>query len=199
MVTDSTVKTLEKMLEDSGALLSGHFLLTSGLHSGNYLQCALLLRYTDYASYAGEKIAEHYSSWNIDVVVSPAIGGIIIGHEVARWLKVPFIFYEREAGEMRLRRFPEPGKKRVLVVEDVITTGSSVKEVGESLLDSGADWISTACIVDRSKGKHVLGQDPFALLQVSFPVYQPSDCPLCRENIPLVKPGSRNFSERNQK
>lgn len=198
MGTDPVRETLHQMLEESGALLKGHFLLTSGLHSGYYLQCALLLRYPKYASFAGKTLAEHFSGKDIDMVASPAVGGLIIGHEVARWLDIPFIFYEREEGKMRLRRFPEPTDKKVLVVEDVITTGSSVKEVGESIESSKGIWVSTASIIDRSGGEHVLKMDPFSLMKVSFPVYEPSKCPLCAENIPLVKPGSRDLDTKGK-
>ncbi|SRR6056297_144385 len=186
---------LKKMLGDSGALLHGHFLLTSGLHSEYYLQCALLLRYPEYASFAGKEIASMFKGSNIDIVAAPAIGGLIIGHEVAKELKVPFIFYERENGRMKLRRFPEPRGKNVLVIEDVITTGSSVKEVGDMIIAAGAQWIATSCIVDRSQGDHLLESPPISLMRVSFPVYEPSECPLCKSQVSLVKPGSRDFNK----
>ena len=114
---------IQEMMRDSGALLEGHFLLTSGLHSAFYLQCALLLRFPAYAAFAGKEIARLVQKLQPTVVVAPAIGGLIIGHEVARALDIPFIFCEREDGKMRLRRFPFPEKAGVVVVEDVITTG----------------------------------------------------------------------------
>lgn len=182
---------LKSLMDKSGALLEGHFKLSSGLHSDHYLQCALLLRYPRYAAFAGENLADLTRHLPIDLVVSPALGGLIIGHEVARAFDVPFIFFEREAGLMKLRRFPNPGRVRFLVVEDVITTGGSSKEVGETLVDQGGIWVATACIVDRSGGKHVLPKSPYCLWSVTFPVYDPETCPLCKQGLPLTKPGSR--------
>ena len=188
-------ETTIRMLEQSGALLKGHFLLTSGLHSGNYLQCAMLLRNTGYAAEIGAELAALARELKPEIVVSPAVGGLIVGHEVARNLNLPFIFCEREQGKMVLRRFPHPGRVRVLVVEDVITTGGSVKEVGEHLAQGGAQWVGSAAIVDRSQGKHVLAHDLISLVKASFPVYRPEECPFCREGKPLVKPGSRNLDQ----
>ncbi len=182
-----------EMLERSGALLKGHFLLTSGLHSASYLQCAMLLRNTEYAAVVGAELAGPAADLKPEIVVSPAVGGLIVGHEVARNMGLPFIFCEREQGTMVLRRFPHPGRVRALVVEDVITTGGSVKEVGEHLEQGGAEWVGTAAIVDRSQGKQVLPHELVALVRASFPVYPAEECPLCRENQPLVKPGSRDL------
>lgn len=184
-----------RMLEQSGALLQGHFLLTSGLHSANYLQCAMLLRDTGFASRIGAELADRAKELEPRIVVSPAVGGLIVGHEVARNLGLPFIFCEREQGKMVLRRFPHPGQVRVLVVEDVITTGGSVKEVGEHLESGGADWVGSAAIVDRSQGKHVLPNGLISLVQASFPVHRPEECPLCKEGKALVKPGSRDLNK----
>lgn len=182
---------IQEMMRDSGALLEGHFLLTSGLHSAFYLQCALLLRFPAYAAFAGKEIARLVQKLQPTVVVAPAIGGLIIGHEVARALDIPFIFCEREDGKMRLRRFPFPEKAGVVVVEDVITTGGSVEEVGTLMEEKGAKWLATACIVNRSGGKHILPHDPLSLWNLSFPVYSPEECPMCSKGIPCVKPGSR--------
>jgi orotate phosphoribosyltransferase len=182
---------IQEMMRDSGALLEGHFLLTSGLHSANYMQCALLLRFPAYAAFAGKEIARLVEKFQPTVVISPAIGGLIIGHEVARALDVPFLFCEREEGKMSLRRFPFPEKAKVVVVEDVITTGGSVKEVGELMEEHGSQWVATACIVDRSGGKHILSHEPLSLWNVSFPVYRPDECPMCAKEIPFKKPGSR--------
>ncbi len=185
--------TLEKMMIESGAYLKGHFLLTSGKHSGHYMQCAMMLRYPENAAYAGGKIAAALSGRKIDFVVSPAVGGLIIGHEVARALGVPFLFCEREDGQMKLRRFPVPEGEHFVVVEDVITTGGSAEEVREHLEAAGCIWEDTCCIVDRSGGNHRLKRDPISLWKVSFPVYSPEDCPLCADGSKPYKPGSRKI------
>ena len=182
-----------QLMEQTGALLKGHFLLTSGLHSEFYMQCALLLRFPEHASYAGGLISDRVRVLDPEIIAAPAIGGLIIGHEVARSLGLPFIFCERESGKMVLRRFPVPEGKRVIVVEDVITTGGSVREVGELLQEKGCEWVGSACIVDRSGGNHVLPVQPVSLCKVDFPLYDPSECPLCDKGLELVKPGSREF------
>lgn len=182
---------LEELMVESGAYLKGHFLLTSGKHSGHYMQCAMMLRFPDKAEFAGRSIAEALKGKSIDFVASPAIGGLIIGHEVAKALGVPFIFCERENGKMSLRRFPVPVGERFVVVEDVITTGGSAAEVGKCLSEAGCEWVDTACIVDRSGGKHCFDRDPVSLWKVSFPVYDPDECPLCSDGSKPYKPGSR--------
>ncbi|EFC92319.1 orotate phosphoribosyltransferase [Dethiosulfovibrio peptidovorans DSM 11002] len=182
---------LEELMLESEAYLKGHFLLTSGKHSGHYMQCAMMLRFPDNADFAGRSIAESLKGKSIDFVASPAIGGLIIGHEVAKALGVPFIFCERENGKMSLRRFPVPVGERFVVVEDVITTGGSAAEVGRCLSEAGCEWVDTACIVDRSGGKHCFDKDPLSLWKVSFPVYDPDECPLCSDGSKPYKPGSR--------
>jgi orotate phosphoribosyltransferase len=182
---------LQKLFVETGALLSGHFLLTSGLHSGSYMQCALLLRYPEHAAFAGVRLARALAHLKPDLVAAPALGGLLIGHEVARALGVPFLFCEREEGRMVLRRFSHPGKVRVVVVEDVVTTGGSLREVGEHFAQGGADWVGSGCIVDRSAGRAAFPHSLTSLLRVSFPVYEPASCPLCVQGLPLVKPGSR--------
>jgi orotate phosphoribosyltransferase len=182
---------IRKMMKESGAHLEGHFKLTSGLHSGNYIQCALMLRYPKYAAYAGEKIALMLEPYKPDFILSPALGGLIIGHETARYLEVPFIFCERRDGIMTLRRFPHPGKVRFAMVEDVVTTGKSSRETADILVAGGAEWVASASIVDR-RPENVEDAFPLhSLWNLNFPVYEPSDCPLCAEGLPLVKPGSR--------
>ena len=184
---------LQEMMRKSEAHLQGHFLLTSGNHSSDYMQCALLLRYPEYAEFAGRALGKMLSAFRPDMVASPALGGIIIGHEVARSLGVPFIFCERQEGKMRLRRFPFPAGMRVVVVEDVITTGISSGEVGTLLEEGGATWAATGSIVDRSGGRSSLPHVPASLWKVDFPLWNPGECPLCARGIPVVKPGSREM------
>jgi orotate phosphoribosyltransferase len=182
---------------DTGAYLRGHFRLTSGLHSPEYLQCALVLQHPRYAEQYGRLLASEFrrihEASSIGVVVSPAIGGLIIGHEVARALGARFIFTERDAaGKMTLRRgfSIEPGESAV-VVEDVITTGGTTREVTEILAELGAHVIGAGSIVDRSGGKADLGASRVALKTLEVVAYAPEDCPMCRAGIPVVKPGSR--------
>ncbi|AER66824.1 orotate phosphoribosyltransferase [Thermovirga lienii DSM 17291] len=188
-------KYIEQLMKESGALLEGHFLLSSGLHSPYYLQCALFLRFPKNAEIAGKLLAEKIVKLGKpDFVVSPALGGLIIGHEVARALDVPFLFCEREGGIMKMRRFTPPSGGKYVVVEDVITTGKSTLETIEAVnAKTSADLLGVACIVDRSSGKLQSLPSPISLWQVDFPVYSPEDCPLCKDSsLPLVKPGSRS-------
>ncbi|HYL35299.1 MAG TPA: orotate phosphoribosyltransferase [Bryobacteraceae bacterium] len=188
---------------ETGAYLRGHFRLTSGLHSPEYLQCALVLQYPTHAERFGRLLAAEFRrlepALRVDVVASPAIGGLIIGHEVARALGVRFIFTERDAsGQMVLRRgfSVEPGETAV-VVEDVITTGGSSREVVEILKDAGARVLAAASIVDRSGGAVELGVPRVALKTLQVVSYAPEDCPLCRAGSPVVKPGSRPVHAAN--
>jgi orotate phosphoribosyltransferase len=183
---------LQQMLRDSGAHLEGHFKLSSGLHSGHYLQCALLLRFPRYAAFAGKALAEKIKPLRPDIIVSPALGGMIIGHEVARALDLPFLFCERQEGKMRLRRFPHPGKVRMVIIEDVITTGGSTLEVKEVMEQQGTICAGMGCIIDRSGGTHLLPKDPLSLWMVNFETWTQDKCPLCASGTPAVKPGSRN-------
>jgi len=185
------VAQLLSMMKETGALLEGHFRLTSGLHSGHYMQCALLLSVPKYAEFAGRMLAESLAPLKAEAVFAPALGGVIIGHEVARHLDLPFYFAERENGVMKLRRFPKPSKIRFLVIEDVITTGGSAMEVGTLISETGASWLGTGCIVDRSSGKAPFPHLLNSLWQASFPNFKEEDCPLCREGKPIEKPGSR--------
>lgn len=191
MQEEAVTQQLQEMMRESGAHLEGHFRLTSGYHSGDYIQCALLLRYPRYASFAGEALAERVRKYSPDLIASPAIGGIVIGHEVARALDIPFIFCERREGTMTLSRFPMPSGKRVVVIEDVITTGVSSGEVGHVLESGGALWAGTGAVIDRSGGTSSLPHPPEALWRVLFPVWSPEKCPLCKQGLPVVKPGSR--------
>lgn len=186
-----TNEVLERFRK-SGALLEGHFLLSSGLHSTVYLQCALVLQYPPQAEEFGVAIANHFRGRDIELVVSPAIGGIIIGHEVARALGTRFIWTERQDGQMTLRRgFSVSPNQRTLVVEDVITTGGSTRDTIEALRSSGADVIGAASIIDRSAGLADVGVPLIALARLSVPALDPSNCEPCRSGKPLVKPGSR--------
>lgn len=186
------------LFEETGAYLHGHFRLTSGLHSSEYLQCAKVLAYPNYAEQLGRGLAEKVKTLaggaTIDVVVSPAMGGIVIGHEVARALGTRALFTERDAatGAMTLRRGFEihPGENAV-VIEDVITTGGSTKEVVDTVTAAGARVLAAGSIVDRSNGRADVGVARAALETLEVVAYQPEACPLCREGLPLVKPGSR--------
>ena len=175
-----------------GALLEGHFRLTSGLHSPGYLQCALVLQHPREAEACGVGIAERVRSLGATVVLSPALGGIVIGHEVARALGVRAIFAERQDGTLTLRRgFSLDAGDRVLVVEDVVTTGGSTRETIDVARAQGASVVGAAAIIDRSGGSQNLDVPFHALATVSLPTYQPDACPLCARGEPVVKPGSR--------
>jgi len=185
------------LFRSTGAYLSGHFRLTSGLHSAAYLQCALVLQHPRIAEDLGRRLAQAITALvqpePVDVVASPAIGGLIIGHEVARALGTKFIFAERDtSGKMTLRRGFEvaPGETAV-VIEDVITTGGSTREVIESLRARGARVLAGGSIIDRSGGKVDLGVPRAALDTLVVDSYPPESCPLCAQGIPVVKPGSR--------
>ena len=182
---------VEKIFIDNGAFLKGHFLLSSGLHSDRYLQCALILANPVRAEELGRALAAKLPVVP-DLVVSPAMGGLIIGHEVARALGVRHYFAERIDGVMTLRRgfFLKPGQ-RVVVVEDVVTTGKSTKEVFETIRAAGAVVAGACSIVDRSDGRADLGAPYAALWTASAPAWTPADCPSCRAGVPIVKPGSR--------
>lgn len=176
-----------------GAYLSGHFVLSSGLHSPNYLQCALYLASPPAAEAAGRQLAARLKHVAPNLVVSPALGGVIVGHEVARALGVRFFFTERWEGRMTLRRgFRVPEQARVLVVEDVVTTGGSTREVMAVVEEQGGSVVGVGAIVNRSGDENPFAPLPFAsLLSVTIPTYAPDSCPLCQEGVPLEKPGSR--------
>src|SRR3989440_7656675 len=176
----------------TGALLEGHFILSSGLHSSIYLQCAIALESTTVAMDFGAAIAEHFNNQQIETVASPAIGGIVIGYEVARQLGARFIWTERDAGQMTLRRgfTVRPGEK-VLVVEDVITTGGSTRETVETLRNAGALVVSAASIIDRSSGRADVGVPRIALATLDVPSVAPSTCEPCARGEQAIKLGSR--------
>lgn len=189
-----TKKRVNGILEKSGALQTGHFLLTSGKHSNKYMQCAKIFQHPDISSEISKDLAEKYDSYEIDIVIGPAVGGIILAYEVARQLEVRALFAERENGVMTLRRGFEikPGS-RVLVVEDVITTGGSVKEVIDVVRSAGGEVVGVAGVVDRSGGK-VIFDVPFkSAIKIDIETFEPEDCPLCKSGSAAVKPGSRNI------
>jgi orotate phosphoribosyltransferase len=188
-VTSDTVLELFRRV---GALLEGHFRLTSGLHSSGYLQCALVLQHPREAEACGAAIAQRVFPLGAEVVLSPALGGIVIGQEVARGLGVRAIFAERQNGTLQLRRgfTLEPGEK-VLVVEDVLTTGGSTRETIEIARAAGAEVVGAASIIDRSGGQPGLDVPYVALATITVPNYEPDACPMCAAGKPVVKPGSR--------
>jgi len=185
---------IEEILERTRALLSGHFVLSSGKHSSRYIQCARLFEFPEYGDIVGEKLAELLRKYDVETVVGPAMGGVILSYVVARYLKARSLFTERENGVMKLRRgfTVKPGEK-VAVVEDVVTTGGSVKEVIELLKDLGANVMCVGSIIDRSGGRVDFGVPFESLLKLELPVYEPEDCPLCKQGIPAEKPGSRGL------
>ena len=184
-------KVIEEFKE-TGALLEGHFQLTSGLHSTIYLQCARVLQFPEKAETFGRALAEKFKTDGIQLVASPAIGGIVIGHEVARALGARFVWTEREAGEMTLRRgfTVSPGEK-TLVVEDVITTGGSTRETIDALKRAGADVVGAASIIDRSGGSVGVGVPRVALATLRVLSVEPENCDACKLGDVAVKPGSR--------
>ena len=177
----------------TGALLEGHFQLSSGLHSTVYLQCALVLQFPERAEAFGRAIAEKFQGQGIQLVASPAIGGIVIGHEVARALGARFVWTERDAGQMTLRRgfTIAPGEK-TLIVEDVITTGGSTRETIDAVRLAGADVIGAASIIDRSGGNVDVGVPLSSLASLRVLSVESSVCDVCKLGEPVVKPGSRS-------
>ena len=175
----------------TGALLEGHFQLSSGLHSTVYLQCALVLQFPEKAESFGRAIAQKFATAGIQLVASPAIGGIVIGHEVARALGARFVWTEREEGKMTLRRgFSVSPGERTLVVEDVITTGGSTRETIKALQDAGVDVVAAASIIDRSGGDAEVGVPRVALATLKVLSVEPEICDACKRGEPAVKPGS---------
>lgn len=183
-----------KIFTDSGALMEGHFKLTSGRHSNRYMQCAQVLQYPAYTEELAQHLAEKFAGEQIDYVVGPAMGGIIVSYEVARQLKVPSMFCERQDGAMSLRRgfTIKPGDK-VLVVEDVVTTGGSVVEVIDVVRQTGGEVVGVGVLVDRSGGKVDFGVPMHAVLTMDIESWEADHCPLCKAGQgEAIKPGSRS-------
>lgn len=186
-------ETLQIFLK-TGALLEGHFLLTSGRHSNQYFQCAKVLQYMNYTELICSKIADYFNKYEIDTVIAPAIGGIVVGQEVARLLGKRSIFAEREDKALTLRRgFSLSPNEKVLVCEDVVTTGGSVFEVMDIVRNAGAEVVGVGMVVDRSNGKVSFGVPQVSALKLDVISYTPEECPLCAQGIPAVKPGSRKI------
>lgn len=189
-----TKEEATNIFSKAGALLEGHFRLTSGRHSNQYMQCAQVLQYPDATEKLARHLAEQFKDENVQTVIGPAMGGIIVAYEVARQLGVPGIFTERQDGSMALRRgFSIKPGERVLVVEDVVTTGGSVQEVIDLVKGAGGNVVGVGVLVDRSGGKADFGVKTRAVLTMDIQSWEADDCPLCREGkTPAVKPGSRN-------
>lgn len=188
MEPENIIETFKR----TGALLEGHFVLSSGLHSSVYLQCAIALQSPAIAGEFGAAIADEFRDRDIETVASPAIGGLVIGYEVGRQLGVRFIWTEREQGTMTLRRgFTVKEGERVLVVEDVITTGGSTRDTISALAAGGANVMGAASIIDRSGGSADVGVSRFSLATLNVPVVEPANCEACARGDVAVKPGSR--------
>jgi len=181
------------LFQQTGAILDGHFLLSSGLHSPRYVQCALVLQYPDKAALLGERLAAEFKSSGVQTVMAPAVGGILVAHEVARGLGVRAIFAERRQGQMQLGRgFHLSSGERVIAVEDVVTTGESLNEVVRIANDFGATVVGIGALLNRSHDKWLaLGLPLHALLTLEIPLYQPAGCPLCQQGLPFNAPGTR--------
>ena len=184
-----------EILKEAGVLLEGHFLLTSGKHSNRYLQCAKIFRNTKYSEELCRALAEQFQDAGVEVVIGPAMGAVQMAYEVSRHLECENFFAEREDGKMTLRRgfVVKPGMK-VLLVEDVVTTGGSVKEVMEIVREAGGEIVGVGSIVDRTNGKMDFGVPFKSVIAVDVQAWEPQDCPLCKEGkVELVNPGSRKL------
>ena len=189
-----TPTEVQRLFESCGALLNGHFLLTSGLHSQQYLEKFHVLQHPDLTSQLCAEIAQRFKDDNIQVVVGPATGGIILAHEVGRQLGMRAIFTEREGGLMTLRRgFQIAQGERALVVEDIVTTGGSLQEVLDIVNGLGGELVGVALLCDRSNGKLNLGVRTEALMTLNAAAYAPDECPQCKNGEPITERGSRHL------
>ena len=187
-------RKITDIFKKTGALLDGHFVLTSGRHSSSYFQCAKVLQYPRYLSQFAQSIANNFINSNVDAVISPAIGGIVLGTEVGRLLNVKTIFAERKKGDMCIRRgFEIKENDKILVIEDVITTGGSVKEVIDEVTKLGGIIFGVGVLVDRSNGQAKLHKNQFSIIELEAVSFEPDKVPDRLKNIPIQKPGSRNI------
>ena len=186
-------KEILDIFRNTGALLDGHFILTSGRHSSSYFQCARVLQYPKHLTHFASMIAEHYKGTKIETVISPAIGGVVLGTEVGRLLNAQTIFAERKDGEMCIRRCfeIEPGQN-ILVVEDVITTGGSVKEVMDQVINQEGNIVGVGVMVDRSNGTVSLHENQFSIIALEATSYESDEVPDSLSAMPVQKPGSRD-------
>ncbi|MCM8794444.1 MAG: orotate phosphoribosyltransferase [Candidatus Omnitrophica bacterium] len=185
------------LFKECGAWQEGHFELSSGQHSREYLQCAMVLQYPTLCARLCQSLAERFLGDDITCVAAPAMGGILIGYEVAKYLGVRSIFSERHEGKMTLRRTFQVGPKdKVLVTEDVVTTGGSVEELITLIRDAGASVVGVGALVDRSGGWVAFDVKYHALISLHLRAFPPPDCPMCREGLPVIKPGSRSLREK---
>ena len=179
-----------EILEKTNGLLKGHFCLTSGLHSDEYFQCAKLYQYPEYTEKIGQMLAQQLKNIEFDTIIAPAVGAVIIGYETAKQCKKRNLFVERKDGVMQLRRGYKLSKgEKVVIIEDVITTARTIKETIEAIKEFEPEVVAVGCIVDRSCGK--TGLNIISLAQVTPKTFEPNECPLCQEGIPVEKPGSR--------
>ena len=186
-------KEILDIFRNTGALLNGHFILTSGRHSPSYFQCARVLQYPEYLTHFASMIAEHFKETDIETVISPAIGGVVLGTEVGRILNVQTIFAERKDGEMCIRRGfgIDPGQN-ILVIEDVITTGGSVKEVMDQVINQEGNIVGVGVMVDRSNGTVSLHENQFSIIALEATSYESDEVPDSLSAMPVQKPGSRD-------
>jgi len=185
-------KAILDIFRQTSAILEGHFKLSSGLHSGQYLQCALVLKHPEHCRRLCAELAKKFKKETPNIVIAPALGGVLVSYETASALGVPSLFTERKDGQMLLRRgFSLAKGDRVLVVEDVITTGRSTKEVIDAVKKAGADVVGVGAIVERSAEPIDFGARFESLIKINIPAFKPEECPLCKKKLPITKPGSR--------
>ena len=188
--------TILKILEETGALIEGHFLLSSGQHSNQYIQCAKALRFPWHAEQIIKILCDKVRDMGMNIIVGPAMGGIITSYEIGRQLNLESIFTERINGQVTLRRgFSIKTGTNILISEDVITTGKSTLEVRNLMEEMGANVLGVACIVDRRPMNMDIGLPVFSGIKLNIKIYKEKDCPMCKQGIKLVKPGSRVFKE----